>query len=253
ISYVEHDDCEDHKRHRRHEYSLLGLMVRLDPEPSELVRILNQRSFVVSTLRLAKTTLLDSNFLLNLREAGRTKLAEERSDQYLPVYLAYTWLWCMKLASSAKKFSLAKEAIDSGMVFVLEQFTLHDGDETETLVSYDLGDLLRLIHEAMSSGTSKDENEIYILKLGRQISTASRRLSLRPEVRSKIVKTWAEQADWVHSTDSNTFVELVCNTPGCDSTDAPTLQCSRCGQTYCSKACQRADWKFHKLRCATPE
>ena len=40
----------------------------------------------------------------------------------------------------------------------------------------------------------------------------------------------------------------LCTNPGC--TEAEKFNCGRCERiTYCSKQCQRLDWKRHKLTC----
>ncbi|KAJ5628521.1 hypothetical protein N7490_010749 [Penicillium lividum] len=49
-------------------------------------------------------------------------------------------------------------------------------------------------------------------------------------------------------------VNKVCRVCGfTPSLDTPLLRCARCtGVSYCSKACQKADWSEHKVKCKAP-
>lgn len=49
---------------------------------------------------------------------------------------------------------------------------------------------------------------------------------------------------------SYTVLTTSCGRAGCQVSDVRMARCSRCKTTpYCTKECQRADWKVHKQRC----
>ncbi|KAF8308699.1 hypothetical protein DL93DRAFT_1865609 [Clavulina sp. PMI_390] len=249
-TYAERDTSENSQIHRRSEYCLLALLAQYDPSPTELIRLMNQHSFIKSTLCVAKTTLSNTTSMLKFRKQELPRSGMDEIDRSWPQSFARAWEMCMRVASTDKDTSVAQDAIDFGMIFILELVTLNDPEPSESPKKYFLAELPRNIYSITRSRLSEQaDDSSYVDVLRQQITIVHRRLLSRPGVSKALIKGWGELVIWVHIGGSNASIGAVCNNPGCDSLTTPKHQCARCHAYYCSQQCQRSDWKFHKIHC----
>ncbi|KAF8308706.1 hypothetical protein DL93DRAFT_2158863 [Clavulina sp. PMI_390] len=249
-AYVDDDTCEDNQKHRRDEYGFLACMVYFEPSPTDLVRILSKRGYVTSSMGVARA------LLSNLESLRMENTPSNSRDHFVLNLFAVTWLSCILLASTDRSIDVPKDSIDFGMLFILELMVLSKPEQSGngSPGRLYLHELPRAIYTAFELEQATGGAHSYINKLIHQIAVIHRRLSSRPGVSKALMNSWAETFVWAHIIHPCISLETVCGNPGCNSIEAPTLQCSRCRSChYCSKQCQKSDWKFHKNHCAAPK
>ncbi|KAF8308710.1 hypothetical protein DL93DRAFT_2086626 [Clavulina sp. PMI_390] len=218
-------------------------MAHFDPAPSELIRALCERSYLPETMAIAKAALSDAEFMVNHHDRRLDKMTTDKSDHFALEYFGYAWYLCMVLSLRDGLSHIPMDAVDSGILFLLELMALNHYDQSEasTTTRLYLNELPRAIYRALGAEYAIGENKLYTHKMIHQIVVIHKRISSRPRVSQFLVKSWSETVIWAHVIHPSISVEAVCNNPGCERIDVPNLQCSRCRMhKYCSKDCQRA-------------
>ncbi|KAF8313779.1 hypothetical protein DL93DRAFT_2155977 [Clavulina sp. PMI_390] len=205
-AWVEHVTCASvhQQKYRRDEYGLLALMAYMNSGNTELIQILNHRSYLATTVTLMKTALADDEFLATFRLSEHNKDTTKTSDQLLPMYLSFAWKECLKSACSEKDIKVLEDAVSYGMMFVLELLSLYDLEEATPLKIYNPTEILPQMCTALRQ---TDENQSHLLKLGRQVAVINQRISRRPGVPEELISSWNSMLECFSSAETGASID----------------------------------------------
>ncbi|KAF8319058.1 hypothetical protein DL93DRAFT_2075368 [Clavulina sp. PMI_390] len=196
------------------------------------VAALRQHNYIHRSILLLRPLLFGQQLDETLDETG----VERTSAQ-----IVQTWLVCIQ--NLVEDDPLVGEAIEGGIVFLLEKIALSSWDELKSEILGILSSLLNFLNLA--------KNKALLTKFAWQRFVVHRRMVQNHETPSDIRRSWELKiTSYGFKINFWDGVSQYCSNPACDSTEAALLRCGACTKRYyCSKECQTLNWKMHKRQC----
>ncbi|KAF8307334.1 hypothetical protein DL93DRAFT_133154 [Clavulina sp. PMI_390] len=166
-------------------------------------------------------------------------------------------MWMKFMATSVADDSLfsylAKESLDHGLFFVLERWLAHAHIDKRNL---DTGGFFTMLN--IGALYAKDEpTRTDCAQILHQCHVIETRLLSRPGVDKLLLEAWSNCNALLGEAEFRPLLVPFmldpgpfCARLGCDGIEHANMCCAGCKmQFYCSRECQRSDWKFHKPHC----
>ncbi|KAF8319053.1 hypothetical protein DL93DRAFT_2153524 [Clavulina sp. PMI_390] len=207
-----------------HEYQAVSRMFVVDSSEPVLTAA-RELLYITRSIRFIRRLLSDG-----FRDTGNSQ-ANQGVD--LIKHVVLSWLICLQKSSGDD--SMLAEAIDGGIVFILETLTVRD-------LSLHVPELLHPLLDILRSGSDQQLQR----KLMRQRIIAQNRLEQNTHIHLERSQAWALDLRLNDPLTTRALRDEMdnneyCFNHGCGSLQAAGLWCSGCKeQYYCSKECQRA-------------
>ncbi|KAF8311711.1 hypothetical protein DL93DRAFT_1378968 [Clavulina sp. PMI_390] len=170
-----------------------------------------------------------------------------------------SWKTCLSPVTGIEPTA---EGVDAGILFIIEKMlfsdkiaTSNDRDLlffiTEFLAGWDrsLHNTLLLHQRAYAPGTKP-----LMEKLLSQSAVINSRVQQNGNLDPALRNTWkrfvSHRAKDLARKEAGLPSGPFCSNNGCESVEVASFRCKRCGtRFYCSKECQKANWRSHKIQC----
>ncbi|KAF8297405.1 hypothetical protein DL93DRAFT_2234102 [Clavulina sp. PMI_390] len=164
------------------------------------------------------------------------------TDNYFS-HLIGSWATCLFI------IECVAEGVTEGILFVLEKLSFMEGGETDA----SLAEFFSAFYSAVTMITLSEAPEVR--KLGEIIFSQAVVINQRVQHNPKSTPAARERWNRLVSMEGSSFSSCIspgpfCSNHGCESLEVAHLRCARCGACYCSKECQRSNWRMHKTQCA---
>ncbi|KAF8307332.1 hypothetical protein DL93DRAFT_2232217 [Clavulina sp. PMI_390] len=152
------------------------------------------------------------------------------------------WEWCIL---SAWKVEPVAAAIQNGLIFVLERFSVECWDSADQGGFNRILEYIPLILAIGGTDMGTSMSALYY----RQCEIVHYRIGRNRRVSKALKDAWRRHG-LSQEEERLGAVDVYCALPGCESIQKATLKCTGCKQEYyCAKECQKSHWKEHKISC----